>query len=915
MKRNLAFFVTACMGLYACTNTNAPTLSHLRVEYAEEPVGIDITQPRFSWELESNARGVMQTAYQVMVASSEAALRDDKPDLWDSKQVSSDQSLNVAYAGKALQSGQHCYWKVRVWTKDGDPGKWSKPATWSMGLLQPGDWHGQWIGMDSAFSWDKPKDTATRLSARYLRKEFSLDKKVKQATLYISGLGLYEPYLNGEKIGDQVMAPGPTEYNKRAFYNTFDVTKQLNNGKNALGVILGNGRFFTMRTFNVTNYGFPKMICQLNVEFEDGTSTQVTSDPSWKLTAAGPIVANNEYDGEEYDATKEMPGWNKAGFNDSQWLPVQLVKAPGDKLEAQLNKNMKIMDTVRAVKVTEIKPGVFIYDMGQNFVGWVHLHVKGKRGDRVQLRFAERLQKDSSLYMDNLRTAKVTDVYTLKGGADESWEPRFTYHGFRFVEVAGYPGKPALDALEGRVVYDEMENIGHFESSDTMLNKIYQNAWWGIRSNYRGMPTDCPQRDERMGWTGDRMTGSRGESFLFDNHLLYAKWLQDLEDAQTPEGSIPDVAPTYWKIYSDNMTWPGAFLEIANMLYEQYGDPKPIQQHYPAMKKWMAYMQNKYMRDHILTKDTYGDWCVPPESPEMILSKDPARITAGAFLGTAFYYHMLQHMQRFAKLTGHEADAPGYATLADSVKSAFNKKFFNSAEGFYANNTPTANIFSLAFGLAPESERQRVFQHVADRTLKDYNGHVSTGLVGAEYLMRTLTQYDRGDIALQLATNKTYPSWGYMAENGATTIWELWNGDTANPGMNSGNHVMLLGDLLIWCYQHLGGIAPDTSNVGYKKIIMKPAMLKGLDHVTASYHSSYGMVKSAWKGKDKAFDWNISIPANASAVVYVPAQNANQVQENGKAIAADDANIKFIKQEGTYAVYNVGSGNYHFTTP
>jgi alpha-L-rhamnosidase len=904
--------------VYSCKQAGKDlTLAHLRCEFRENPLGIDVTAPRLSWEIESSARGVEQAAYQVMVASSEAALNNDEADLWNSGKVSSGGSINVAYAGKPLASGAQCYWKVKVWTTDGKESGWSRSAGWSMGLLQPGDWKAKWIGMDSAFAWEKPEDTFTRLSARYLRKEFNVEKKVKSATAYISGLGLYELYINGKKIGDQVLAPGPTEYNKRVFYNTFDVTGELKEGGNAIGAILGNGRFFRMRYTGlrlpgITHYGYPKMICQLNLVYEDGSTASVVSDESWKVTAAGPIIANNEYDGEEYDATKELTGWGQPGYNAASWLPVQLVDKPGELLVAQPNDNIKVMDTVKALSVKEIRPGLFIYDMGQNFVGWVHLKVKGDKGTKVKMRFAERLKDDSTLYMDNLRSAKVTDIYTLKGEGVEEWEPRFTYHGFRYVEVTGFPGKPDLSAVEGRVVYDEMETTGQFETSNDVINKVYKNAYWGIRGNYRGMPTDCPQRDERMGWLGDRAVGARGESFIFGNHQLYAKWLQDIEDAQSPEGSVPDVAPTYWKIYSDNMTWPAAYLIIANLLYEQYGDDQPLRKHYPSMKKWMTYMKDKYMKDYILTKDTYGDWCMPPESPELIHSKDPARKTAGDYLGTAFYYHLLTLMERFAAITGNTADVSAYKELEEKVKTAFNDKFLDKQNGYYANNTPTANIFSLAYGLTPPDRRDTVFRHVVNKTLQDYKGHISTGLVGAEWLMRTLTSYGRGDIAYQLATNTTYPSWGYMAEHGATTIWELWNGNTADPAMNSGNHVMLLGDLVVWYYENLAGIKPDPSGPGFKKIIMKPLPVKGLDKVTATYHSVHGWIRSAWEKQGNAFNWKITVPANTRAAVYVPAASEQQVKEGNAAINGDNG-VKFVKMDGNYAVYDVGSGEYNFS--
>ncbi|WP_223151555.1 glycoside hydrolase family 78 protein [Chitinophaga varians] len=905
----LLFITVSC-----AAQTGQTTLARLRCEYRENPLGIDATTPRLSWEITSGKRNLMQQAYQIMVASSLADLKAGKADRWNSGKISSDQSLGVTYAGKPLGTGDACFWKVKVWTSDGKESAWSEPASWSMGLLRASDWQAVWIGMDSAFAGDRPTDTFTRLSARYLRKDFRLPKKVKKATAYISGVGLYELYVNGSKTGKDVLAPGPTEYNKRTFYNTYDITTQLQQGNNTIGAILGNGRYFSMRGNGsglppITNFGYPKMICQVEVLYEDGSGEKIITDNSWKVTAAGPLGANNEYDGEEYDATKEMPGWSKPGFNAASWLPVQLVSKPGELLVAQMNNNIRVMDTVKARQVKEIKPGVFIYDMGQNFVGWVRLKVKGPKGAGVKLRFAERLKEDGSLYMANLRSARVTDKYTLNGKGTEEWEPRFTYHGFRYVEVTGYPGKPDLSAIEGRVVYDDMATTGHFETSNEVINQIYKNAYWGIRGNYRGMPTDCPQRDERMGWLGDRAVGARGEAFIFGNHLLYAKWLQDIEDAQTPEGSVPNVAPSYWRMYSDNMTWPAAYLIIANLMYEQYGDDQPIRRHYASMKKWMAYMKDKYMKDGILTKDTYGDWCMPPESPELIHSKDPARKTAGDFLGTAFYYHLLTLLERFATITGNTADIATFKSLGEEVKAAFNKKFLNQEGGYYANNTPTANIFSLAYQLAPEDRQKQVFQHIADKTLHDYKGHISTGLVGAEWLMRTLTDYGRGDIAYKLATNTTYPSWGYMAKEGATTIWELWNGNTADPAMNSGNHVMLLGDLVVWYYQNLGAIQPDPAAPGFKKIIMKPLVVGDLKKVDASYHSGYGLIRSHWEQNGPSFKWRISVPVNTTATVYVPAKDAKEVKEGGKPMA-DNKDVKFLRMEEGYAVYEIPSGNY-----
>ncbi|MCL6524788.1 MAG: glycoside hydrolase family 78 protein [Thermoflavifilum sp.] len=890
--------------------------THLRCEYVVNPLAVNTTHPRLSWELKATGRDVRQVAYRIIVASSLEKLKHQEGDLWDTKKVNSNQTLNIVYAGKPLQSRQTCYWQVKVWTNDGRESNWSTPAQWSEGLLQPADWQAKWIGLDTFFSWDRPHDVHTRLSARYFRKEFTLPKTIQSAKIYISGLGIYQLFLNGKKVGKEELSPDPTQYDKRIFYNTFDVSTFLRPGKNAIGVILGNGRFYAMRWGKsglpaIAHYGYPKMIVQLEITYTDGSRQIIKSDNSWKVTADGPIRANNEYDGEIYDATKELTGWDRVGYDDHHWLTAQYTQPPSNDLEAQMDPLITMMDTVKPKSIYQIAPGKYVFDMGQNMVGWVEIHIpQGKTGDTVTLRFAERLNPDSTLYTANLRSAEATDQYIMKAGA-QHWQPHFTYHGFRFVELTGYPGKPDLSTLVGKVVYDDLPITGHFESSNTLLNQIYHNAFWGIRGNYRGMPTDCPQRDERMGWLGDRAEGSYGESFIFDNNTLYAKWLQDIQDAQREDGSIPDVAPTYWRVYSDNMTWPGAYPIITHMLYHQFANEQPIIQHYASIKKWLQYMRSKYLKDGIMSKDTYGDWCMPPENLHLIHSKDPSRITPGDLLATAFYYHILKLMQNFAELQHFQKDAQEFAQQADSVKWAFNQHFLNRQTHEYANNTATANIFALAFHLAPDSIRHAVFQHIIDKTENDFDGHISVGLVGAQQFMRTLTRNGRADLAYQIATNTTYPSWGYMVENGATTIWELWNGNTADPAMNSGNHVMLLGDLVIWMYEDLGGIRSDDQLVGFKKIIMKPHFVRGLDWVKSSYQSVCGEIKSAWKKDNQQLIWDIQIPANTIAEVYFPVSSPTEVVERHTALAQVKG-VHQVKQENGYVIAEIGSGNYHF---
>ena len=831
----------------------------LLCEQRTNPKGIDVARPRLSWQLSGD-----QTAWQVIVASSEEKLAKDAGDLWNSGKVMNDKSVLVGYAGVPLKSRMVCYWKVKIWTSKG-VSEWSKPAYWSMGLLNAGDWKGKWIGYDQGFPWDSVSKFS-RLSARYFRKSFAVGGPVRRATLYIAGPGHYEVAINGKAIGDQVLAQAPTDYTKSVSYNTYDVTKECSSGQNVLDVVLGNGRFFTMRPKykpkKIKEFGFPKLLLQLEITDEKGGRKVIVSDTSWRMTADGPIRSSNEYDGEEYDATKELGGWMKP----------QLVEAPGGRLVAQMNPPIKVMKTIKPVAIKEGAPGVWILDMGQNMAGWVQMKVRGPRGEKVTLRYAETLKKDGSLYTANLRDAKVTDVYTLKGGGEEVWHPVFVFHGFRYVEISGYPGRPGPGDFEGQVVYDDLANVGEFHCSDTILNQLFRNAWWGINSNYKGMPVDCPQRNERMPWLGDRATGSLGESYLFNNGLLYAKWLEDIEESQKPDGQLPDVAPAYWNYYSDNMTWPGVYILIADMLYNQYGDDRPIQEHYASMKKWLRYMSSKYEKDGIITKDKYGDWCVPPESPELIHSKDSTRNTDGQLIATAYYYHLLGLMRHFSELLHVSADAAEFAGEIEKVRAAFNKKFF--MEDHYSNNTVTANLLPLYFGMVSDAKTKVVFKHITDKIEND-GGHISTGVIGTQWLMRGLTMYGRADLAYRIASNTDYPSWGYMVKHGATTIWELWNGDSADPAMNSQNHIMLLGDLLTWMFQDLAGIAPAAP--GFKKIRMKPVFPAGLDFADCTYNTPYGQVSSSWIKKDGKIGWDVTVPENVRAEIFLPDGGVREV--------------------------------------
>jgi len=918
--KNIKITLFLLVIVIAC-NSNNPGLSiqNIQVEMRSNPLGLDVQQPRLSWQIAATMNNVQQTAYQIMVAESPENIKKENELIWNSGKVESSNSVLISYKGKPLESGKVYYWKVKVWTNKGET-SWSQANSWTMAMLDASEWKASWIGLDSLTNPGEQLNEVvnTRLSVRYLRKEFDLNEEIQSAKLYISGLGMYECYLNGSKVSKDIFAPTATDYDKHVNYNTYDVTSLLKNDKNTFGVILGNGRFFSLRMIGdkafgipvIRHFGFPKLLLQLEVKYKDGDKTTIVSDTSWKLTTHGPIIANSEFDGEEYNANLELHGWGKNDYNDATWLNARIVDAPLGKLVAQKNPNIMTMEEVKPVSVTEVD-GKYILDMGQNMVGWLAVKLNGKKDKPVKMRFAETTKADGSLYMANLRGAKVTNIYTPSKDGEFSWCPTFTYQGFRYVEISGISYKPNLNDFVGKVNYDEMRTIGSFETSNELINQIYKNACWGIKGNYRSFPTDCPQRDERMPWLGDRATGCLGESFIFDNNLLYAKWLQDIEDSQRENGSLSDVAPNYWQFYSDNITWPAAYIQAANMVYEQRGDTLPIVKHYPSMKKWLDYMRTSFMKNYLMEKDIYGDWCMPPERLDLIHSQDPNRKTDGTLLATSFYYRLLELVAKFARISGHPEDATDFNNLAINVKKAYNDKFLDKEKGQYGNNTVTANLVSLMQGLVPEEYQTKVFKNITDKTEGEFNSHVAVGLIGIQFLMRGLTANGRGDLAYKIATNKTYPSWGYMIENNATTIWELWNGNTADPAMNSGNHVMLLGDLLTWYYENLAGIKTDKVEVGFRKIIMKPIFPEGLNHVKASTQSPYGKISSEWTKIENGLQWEIEIPANTSAMVSFPAASSEKVSVNDSKLN----NIKgltIVGDKDGVVTLQVASGKYRF---
>ena len=896
MKR-FAILFFALIGLASCNNTLDVTITNPNVEQQFHQQALATAQPRFSWNYETAENEVVQKNYHIIVASTAENAQNGVGDLWDSGVVPSNQMLYIPYEGKELQSRDKAFWKV-ITTLTSKGSKKTKVESdvkpFEISLLSQDDWQAKWIGHEYE---DDVLVGHTRLAARYLRKDFALKGEVADARLYVSGIGVYSAYLNGAEVApEELLKPTLSWYSSRVYFNTYDVTEMLLQGDNAMGIILEGGRYTTIRydvknpnwdgTENAFGFGTPRLLLQLEVTYKDGQKETIISDETWKITNRGPIRTANEYDGETYDENYELGDWNKDGYDDTEWLQAELVDAPEGQLSAQPNPNITMMEKLKPVSLFQ-KGDKWYLDMGQNMVGFINMNISEQQpGDVITLRFAELLTPDSALYTANLRGAECTDRYIVSNNSQLSivnyqfeWHPMFVYHGFRYVELSGLRETPNLDDFEGWVIYDEMPVTGSFETSNEIINAVYHNAYWGIRGNYRSMPTDCPQRDERMGWTGDRTTGNYGESYIFDNHQLYAKWLTDADDCQWDNGSLPNVIPPYWRGYTDNMTWPGAVVTATDMVYTRFGDVEPIRQHYDALKKWILHMKNDFKRGGLMPRDTYGDWCMPPESLELIHSGDPARITDATVISTPFYCYLCGKMAKFAEVLGFDDDVAFFKQEITTSTVAFNDKYFNRVTGVYANNTVTANILPLWFGMVPKGLEDKVLNSIVDKTENECGGHVSTGVVGIQQLMRCLTEYGRGDLAFKIASNDTYPSWGYMVRNGATTIWELWNGNTADPAMNSGNHVMLLGDLILWEYEYLGGIR--ALEPGYSKIQLKPYPIEGLDYVNCTYNSVSGRIESQWKRKGNHFEWHFTIPANTTAEVCLPTANGYEVKTYG----------------------------------
>ena len=741
------------------------------------------------------------------------------------------------------------------------------------------------------------------LRSMLMRKEFRLERKVGRARVSVCGLGAYELRLNGQKVGNDVLNPGWTQFNKRLQFQTFDITDRLRSGRNAFGVVLGNGWWHGRIGGENGQPGRDslRLILQLDVDYADGTTERFVSDPTWRCHVS-PITADDIYDGESYDATLELPGWDAPGFPDRDWARAESVDVPMNLLVPQAKDTIQPIQDLPAVNVTEPTKGVFIFDFGQNLTGWVRLSVGGKAGQKITLRHGEELNPDGSLYTVNLRSARATDTYTLKGGGTETWEPRFTYHGFRYAEVTGWPGTPGKDALVARMICTNATQAGKFECSDPLINQLQHNILWGQRGNMYDTPTDCPQRDERLGWTGDAAAFSNTACWNVDMARFFTKWMRDIRDCQGDDGAVRDVNPSNgWGAAAP--AWGDVCVIVPWQVYRHYGDRRIVEESFDCMAAWVGYM-TRNAPGYLYERDGYGDWIAPVGSPTRPLS-------------AAYYYLDCDLLAKMATAIGRTAEAAKYADLATKIKEAFNAKYLDRKTAQYPGGTQTAQLLPLAFGLVPEDMKDRVAEVLANDVRKR-GVHLSTGFLGTAVINPMLSEHGYNDLAWQLATQTTRPSWGYMAKKGATTVWELWDSDTAGPGMNSRNH-FCLGAVGEWFYETLGGIA--SAQPGFAEARIQPRPAGDLKWVKCSVATAYGPVVSNWRREGSDLRMEVVIPANAKGRVLVPTLGKAGVKiSEGKTLLVDGgravaplAGARFEGMEGDFAAFAVGAGRYEFT--
>jgi alpha-L-rhamnosidase len=883
-------------------------VERLRTDGRDNPLGLGNPTPRFSWQLRGDARAITQSAWQVRVAASDADLKKGKPLVWDSGKVASGESILRPYAGPALASGTRYAWQVQVWDGAGAASGWSAPASFEMGLLSPSDWKASWIESTIKEESDSPPSPI-------LRHEFVLKKPVRSARVYVTSHGAYELHLNGARVGDDVLMPGWTSFRKRIQYQVYDVTPMLKRGPNAVGAVLGNGWFRGnigyRRKFK--HYGDSlALLAQIVVTYQDGRTETIGTDPSWKVTT-GPILMSEIYHGETYDARLEIPGWSAAGFDDSKWAAVRVADHAKDVLVATEGPTVKRIEEIKPKAILKTPSGLTVVDMGQNMVGWVRLAVNGPAGKTVTLRHTEVLDKQGEFYTANLRAAKQLVAYTLRGGGAEVYEPHFTFQGFRYVDVSGYPGELTLDSVTGVVVHSAVAPASEFTTSAPLVNQLQHNIIWGQKGNFVDVPTDCPQRDERLGWTGDAQAFARTAAFNADVSGFFRKWMKDVAADQYENGSVPFVVPDVLTSPGRNEAgsagWGDAAVIVPWTMYLTYGDPTFLSDQYPSMTKWVGFMRERAGADYIWDGDFhFGDWLAYATTR----SDYPGATTSKELIATAFYAHATDLVAQSARVLGKADDAAKYEAELVKIKAAFVKEFVTSA-GRVGEATQTAYVLALQFDLLPESMRANAAARLAGEIRE--RGHLTTGFLGTPYLCHVLSRYGYLAEAYKLVERQEYPSWLYPVTKGATTIWERWDGikpdgSFQDEGMNSFNHYAY-GAIGEWMYRVMAGLEIDEKAPGYKHFFVQPRPGGTFTSASAKHETPYGAARSAWTLSGGRFELAVDVPPNTTATVRLPGAALASVTEGGKPLAGL-AGVTGAKQDGKDVVVGVGSGQYVF---
>lgn len=898
------------------------SVSTLTCEYNANPLGIEAAQPRLSWIIQSSVPSTVQTAYQILVSDSKEKLQKNQGNIWDSKKVNTNQSIQVIYKGLPLLAAKKYYWKVRVWNQQNLSSSWSNVSFWQMGLLTAKDWSdAKWITMDVFNEAKYPsldsavKVVALRSISPQFRKEILVKKPIKNATAFVCGLGQFEMSLNGKKVSDHFLDPGWTTYEKYSLYVPFDITNQLKQGSNAIGVMLGNGFYYLPKgryiKGQIMQHGLPKMIAKIVVEYTDGTTESIVSDESWK-NSKSPITYNTIYGGEDYNATLEQNDWDKAAFNDATWHSSVVVKG-SPVLIAQQAEPLKVMQTFQPIAVFKNAKGNWVYDLGQNASGIVNLVLQGQRGKQVRVFPAELIDADSSI--NQSATGKgYCFSYTLKGADVEQWQPRFSYYGFRYVQLEGAVPQgqpnplnlPVIKALKGLHTRYAAEKIGNFSCSNPLFNKIYSLIDWAIKSNMASVLTDCPHR-EKLGWLEQVHLMMASNQYNYDFTGLNTKAVVDMQAAQYTSGFVPTTAPEYGRfggplsMFSDSPEWGSAYVIMPWYMYQWYGDIQVLEQQYDGMKQYVAYLQKQANANNIIAYGL-GDWFdIGPKRPGV------SQLTSLGVTGTAMWYYDVTILQQVAKLLHKDADASYYQTLSEAIKKGFNKKYFHADTYQYDNGSQTANSMALYMNLVDPQNRDKVFANIL-KDLKANNNAITAGDIGFRYLMQTLQQGNASQLIFDMNDRSDVPGYGYQIAQGATALTESWQALR-----NVSNNHLMLGHLMEWFYSGLAGIKQTDNSVAFNNILIHPEVVGDIKDVKASYQSPYGLIKSEWHKTDAQFNLQVTIPANTTAVIDVFGDALQSIILDGKQVSKSTL-VKFVSKINGRLQYKIGSGTYTFNT-